>query len=235
MIKILIVVTTLVGSALDISINEVEKLDQCLDEAPVVLRAVKMVSAVKEAKVECIERTRANENERWKDEVKVALTSDGWEAANKTLTTGRDPGSHRFESGYPQATGGYDRYGYDSQGFDRYGYNRYGFDRYGYNRFGFDREGYDQYGYDRYGFDRYGYDRNGNHRNWAQRQQPGYQPGYQLTHPWRGYRYGRTYSQFCREFPDRPECVRVQPYSPQSVPVPNPGYPVPNPGRPAQP
>ncbi len=225
MIKILVIVTTLVGSALDISIDEVEKLDQCLDEAPVILRAVKMVAVVKEAKVECVERTRASENERWKDEVKVALTSDGWEEASKGMTTGRDPGSHRFDPGYPPATG---RYGYDRFGYDRYGYDRYGYDREGYDQFGYDRYGYDRYGYDRYGYDRYGYDRNGNHRSWAQMPQ---QPGY----TWRGYRYGQTFSQFCREFPDRPECARYQPYSPPSAPVPNRGYAVPNPGLPARP
>ena len=225
MIKILIVVTTIAGSSMDIGIDEVAKLDHCLNEAPIYLRAVKMVKAVEEAKVECIERTRKDEKERWKDEVKIELTTEGWDEANARLTTAqkRDPGAHRFDPGYQSQAGGFDRYGYDRYGFDRYGYDRYGYDRYG----------YDRYGYDRYGYDRYGY-----HRSWPR--QPG-EPGHswygqqgQTGHTWRGQRFSRYMFTLCREFPDRPECARYRPYSPQSVPVPDPSRAVPLPSRPVQ-
>ena len=226
MMKVLVVITTLVGSGLDVSINEVANLDQCRDEAPIVLRTLSQVEAVREAKVECIERTRQSEDKKWQDEVKVALTTDGWEEATSQLSAAdrRDPGYHRFEPEYQRRAGGYDRYGYDRFGYDRYGYDRFGFDRYGY-----DHEGYDRYGYDRYGYDRRGYDRYGNHRSWAQPPQQPYGP---RSYGWQGSRLSHYYRTLCREFPDRPECQRVQPGSPQSVPVPNPGYAVPNPGYP---
>ena len=187
MIKILMIVTTLAGfgydATYDVKTDEMENIDTCVEEAPVILKGVTKVRGVQGAKVECVERTMSEDGKTWTDKVKIANTSEKWvEPKEKAAKSSRFEGRFQDREYVPR---GYGSYRHEPVP---------GYDRFGYDRYGFDINGYDRYGYNRYGVDRWGYDRYGVNRS----RYPDYQ--------WNPDRYRSYRWSLCRQDPWHPSC-----------------------------